>query len=115
LGHAGLTLRYRKFMRLTAGEKYEIIQQVTRSELGVKKTLQEYGISRSTFYNWYNLFLKAGYEGLGQKDRAGKRQWNRIPDEQKDMVVETALEHTELSSRELAHHITDNQGVFISE
>ncbi len=31
------------------------------------------------------------------------------------MVVEIALEHTELSSRELAHKITDEQGVFISE
>src|SRR5690554_5908284 len=102
-------------MRLTAGEKYEIIQQVTASELGVKKTLQQYGISRSTFYNWYNLFLKAGYEGLQEKSRSGNRQWNRIPDEQKDLVVETAFEHTGLSSRELAHHITDNQGVFISE
>lgn len=102
-------------MRLTAGEKYEIIQQVTTSELGVKKTLRQYGISRSTFYNWYNLFLKAGYEGLQEKGRSGKRQWNRIPDEQKDMVVEIALEHTGLSSRELAHHITDNQGIFISE
>jgi hypothetical protein len=30
------------------------------------------------------------------------------------LVVEIALEHTELSSRELAHKITDEQGVFIS-
>ena len=37
-------------MRLTATEKYEIIQQVTRSELGVKRTLEEYGIARCTFY-----------------------------------------------------------------
>ena len=29
--------------------------------------------------------------------------------------LEIALEHTELSSRELAHKITDEQGVFISE
>ena len=37
-------------MRLTAGEKYEIIQQVTRSELGVKKTLQEYNDSNTCYY-----------------------------------------------------------------
>lgn len=30
-------------------------------------------------------------------------------------MVGIALEHTELSSRELAHKITDEQGVFISE
>ena len=44
-----------------------------------------------------------------------KRQWNSIPEEQKDLVVEIALEHTELSSRELAHKITDEQGVLSPE
>lgn len=36
-------------MRLPVSEKYEIIQTVTQSELGVKKTLQELGISKNTF------------------------------------------------------------------
>lgn len=36
-------------MRLSAGEKMEIIAAVTRSELGVKRTLNEFGISRSTW------------------------------------------------------------------
>ncbi|MDM1460451.1 hypothetical protein HX065_10385 [Myroides odoratimimus] len=37
-------------MRLTAAEKYELIQTVTTSELGVKKTLEEFGIPKSSFY-----------------------------------------------------------------
>ncbi|WP_369077085.1 helix-turn-helix domain-containing protein [Flavobacterium adhaerens] len=53
-------------MRLTATEKHEIIQQVTRSELGVKRTLEEYGISRSTFYKWYQSYLEQGFDGLKQ-------------------------------------------------
>lgn len=36
-------------MRLSASEKHEIIQIVTRSEIGVKRTLAEFGIARSTF------------------------------------------------------------------
>jgi len=48
-------------MRLTATEKHEIIQQVTRSELGVKRTLKEYGISRSTFYKWCKSSAKSGH------------------------------------------------------
>ena len=47
-------------MKLTATEKYEITQQVTRSELGVKRTLKEYGIARSTFYKWYQSYLEQG-------------------------------------------------------
>ena len=102
-------------MRLSAGEKHEIIQAVTTSEMGVKRTLESFGIARSTFYKWYQKYLEYGYEGLETTERTSKRQWNSIPEEQKDLVVEIALEHTELSSRELAHKITDEQGVFISE
>ncbi|MFZ4263882.1 helix-turn-helix domain-containing protein, partial [Sphingobacterium sp. HJSM2_6] len=47
-------------MRITAAEKYEIIQSVTRSEIGIKRTLKEFGIARSTFYKWYNCYLKDG-------------------------------------------------------
>ena len=102
-------------MRLSAGEKYEIIQAVTTSEIGVKSTLESFGIARSTFYKWYQTYLENGYDGLKSAGRTSKRQWNSIPEEQKDLVVEIALEYTELSSRELAHKITDEQGVFISE
>ena len=47
---AGLIDKYRKYMRLSAAEKYEIIQTVTRSEIGVKRTLESFGIARSSFY-----------------------------------------------------------------
>ena len=102
-------------MRLSAAEKYEIIQTVTTSKIGVKRTLESFGIHRSTFYKWYQKYLKHGYDGLKQGHRVSRRQWNSIPEEQKDLVVKVALDHTELSSRELAHKITDEQGVFISE
>ncbi len=102
-------------MRFTASEKHEIIHQVTRSEAGVKKTLDEFGIARSTFYKWYNLFLTSGHEGLKEQRRTSRRQWNSIPQQQRDLVVEVALERPDLSCRELACRITDGQGVFISE
>ena len=86
-GHAGLIHKYRKYMRLSAGEKYEIIQTVTTSEIGVKRTLESFGICRSTFYNWYQKYLENGYEGLKSSARITKRQWNSIPQEQKDLVV----------------------------
>ena len=80
-------------MRLSAGEKYEIIQAVTTSEIGVKRTLKSFGIARSTFYKWYQKYLENGYDGLETSKRTSKRQWNSIPEEQKDLVVEIALKH----------------------
>ena len=41
--------------------------------------------------------------------------WNKIPDKLIDKTVKVALERPELSPRELAAHITDQRGYFISE
>ncbi len=38
-------------MRYPASEKLEIIRTVEQSSLGVRRTLQQVGIPRSTFYN----------------------------------------------------------------
>ena len=102
-------------MRLSADEKLEIIRIVTRSEMGVNRTLRELGIHKSTFYNWYNLFLEKGEAGFSLSPNSSRRQWNSIPEEEKNLVVEVALNYPELSSRELAHKMTDEQGFFISE
>lgn len=102
-------------MRRSASEKLEIIRIVEGSELGVKRTLEELGISRSTFYEWYRNYLEHGFDGLKPKVPKRKTFWNKIPDEERNKVVELALDKTDLSPRELAYHITDNQGWFISE
>jgi transposase InsO family protein len=41
--------------------------------------------------------------------------WNKIPAQEKNRVVEIALEKTDMSSRELAWHITDEYKYYISE
>ena len=102
-------------MRHSPSEKLEIIRIVEDSELSVRQTLKELGIHRSTFYSWYRRYLDDGIEGLGSKQPRARTFWNKIPAEVKELVVETALEQTELSPRELACRITDTQGYFISE
>ncbi|MGV0980635.1 DDE-type integrase/transposase/recombinase [Empedobacter falsenii] len=102
-------------MRLSASEKHEIIQIVTRSDIGVKRTLKEFGIARSTFYKWYSNYLENGFEGLESKRHSTYRKWNSIPESQKDLIVELALDYPELSARELAFKMTDELGIYISE
>ncbi len=102
-------------MRFSQAEKMEIIQIVQDSEIGVNRTLKELGIHKSTFYQWYGRYQENGYDGLAPHKRAVNSQWNKIPDSHRQQVVEIALDIPELSPRELAHHITDNKGFFISE
>ena len=102
-------------MRLFPEEKLEIIRMVAQSEIGVNRTLRELGIPKSTFYNWYKLYLEKGEAGFYSTSSTTRRQWNSIPEQEKNLIVELALEFPELSSRELAHKMTDEKGIFISE
>ena len=102
-------------MRFTVSEKQELIHMVVQSDLGINRTLREIGLNKSTFYKYHKAYSDFGVEGLEPYSRSVRRQWNSIPQEQKNLVVELALERPELSSRELAYHLTDEQQIFISE
>ena len=101
--------------RYSQAEKMEIIRLVETSELSVKQTLAELDVPRSTFYEWYRRYAEQDYEGLAPRRTDQQQFWNRIPDSVRERVVELALEKTELSPRQLAWHITDTEGYFISE
>jgi putative transposase len=88
---------------------------VETSELPVKQTLAELDVPRSTFYDWYRCYAEAGYDGLADRPSQRRQFWNRIPNTVRAQVVDGALEKTELSPRQLAWHLTDTQGYFISE
>jgi putative transposase len=105
----------KKYMRFTQNDKYEIILLVEKSELSLTKTLAELGIHKSTFYKWYNAYLKDGYDGLADKPKNRKQYWNAIPQEEKQLIIETALDYPERSSREIAFLFTDTHKRFVSE
>jgi putative transposase len=102
-------------MHYSQKEKYELIRLVEQSDLGVIRTLRELKVNKTTFYKWYNSYLENGYDGLSRKRTRSNSTWNRINQADRDKVVEIALEKPELSSREIAWHITDNHKYYISE
>ena len=102
-------------MKYTQSEKMEIIRMVEGSSLSVKKTLEEIGISRSTFYEWYKRYQEDGFEGLRSRNKSPRQVWNKIPEWERQRVVQVARTYPEKSSREVACHITDNMNYFISE
>lgn len=93
----------------------EIIRLVENSGISVRKTLEELQVNRSSFYSWYDRYRKSGYDGLVNMSFSPNRFWNKIPESDKKKVVSLALEMPEKSPRELAWHITDREGYFISE
>lgn len=102
-------------MRYPASEKLEIIRLVENSHQPVKKTLDQIGVPRPTFYRWYDLYRRFGEAGLEDRRGGSGRVWNRIPKAVRDQVLEMALDQSELSPRELAVTFTDEKRYFVSE
>ena len=102
-------------MRYTQAEKMEIIRTVENSDLGVKRTLEELDVNKSSFYEWYRRYEAQGYDGLATRKSIARKFWNKIPESEKDRVVAIALEHPGKSPRDLAWYITDTQGYYLSE
>jgi putative transposase len=102
-------------MRYPASEKLEIIRLVERSHLPAKQTLDMLGITRTTFYRWYERFRLEGADALQDKAPLPARIWNRIPDTVRGRLITLALDRPELSPRELAVTFTDTERYFVSE
>ncbi len=102
-------------MRYPAPEKLEIIRTGEGSHLPVKQTLDMLGIPRSTFYRLYDLYVDGGLDALADQTSRPKSVWNRILDIRRDDLIEFALEHEALSTRELAVKYTDEKKYFASE
>jgi putative transposase len=102
-------------MHYSQSEKMEIIRLVEGSDAPVSRVLAELGVARSTFYSWYKRYTERGFAGLASRSPNVRRYWNRIPDEERQRVVKVALHNPEPTPRELALHITDTEGAFISE
>ena len=102
-------------MRYPASEKLEIIRIVEQSHLPAKRTLDQLGVARRTFYRWYDRYLEGGPEALQDRPSAPSRVWNRIGKDIQQQIVGLALEQTDLSPRELAVRFTDEKRYFVSE
>lgn len=102
-------------MTLSASEKLEVIRMVEESDLSVKRTLEEMGVSRSSFYRWYDQYLAGGLSALEGDVKAPKKIWNKLPESVKEQCIDIALQKPELTPRELAWHITDEHRYYISE
>jgi len=102
-------------MSLSASEKVEVIRIVEDSELSIRQTVAELGISRTSFYRWYQRYQQGGIEALENRSKSAKRFWNKLPGSVKEQCLEIALQYPEKSPRELAWQITDEYKYFIFE
>jgi transposase InsO family protein len=91
---------------MSAGEKAIVLAQVESQPGGKRQALIALGIPKSSYYRWRQ----------GRPDSVNrKRPWNRIIPYEEDRILAAARESPELSSRQLAAWITDNESFAVSE
>ena len=97
---------------MSAPEKAEVVTKVSSSPLPKRKVLRELGIPKSTYYRWLR---RQDQQGLEDRPGGDQPPWNRLTIQEECSVLLSAREMPELSCRQLAAWITDNQGFSVSE
>jgi len=100
---------------MNAEKKRDVIELVRRSPVPKKRTLQELGLSASTYYRWQQRFRLQGEAGLVDRRPQPATVWNRMKPEEENAILEAALRDPDRSPRELACWLSDHGGFAVSE
>ena len=95
---------------MSVDEKAQVLQKVESSPGSKRKVLSELGVSKSDCYRWR---ARARQGSLENRRHPGP-SWNLLSTQEESVVLDVALEQTDLSSRQLAAWITDNEGFSVS-
>jgi transposase InsO family protein len=96
-------------------QKMEILRAVECSPLSTTEALARLDMPASTYYRWRRRFRSQGRQGLQDLSSYKGRVWNQLLAEERDTVLDVAMVCPELSPREIAVHIADNEGFTVSE
>jgi putative transposase len=97
---------------VSAVEKEEILALVTGSGLPRRKALMHLGLPRSTYYRW----LQRQGEGRLQDKKGGLSvPWNKLKPGEAAKILATARASPELSCRQLAWQLVDEEEWYVSE
>jgi putative transposase len=94
---------------MTPQRRREIVELVTKSPHTVGATVNEIGVSKSSYYRW-RAQLQGQHSG---KDT--QRAWNRLRPQERAEIVEQALAQPHLTARQLAYWLCDHAGFSVSE
>jgi len=97
---------------VSAVEKSEILALVANSGLPRRRALEHLRLPRSTYYRW----LRRQAEGMLQDKKGGSSiPWNKLRPEEQAKILSRARASPELSSRQLALQLVDNERWYVSE
>jgi putative transposase len=97
---------------VSVAEKRKMLTLVAESGLPRRRALVQLGMPKSTYYRW----LKRQAEGSLQDKKGGSSiPWNKLRPEEVARILTRARASPEMSSRQLALHLVDEERWYVSE
>jgi transposase len=97
---------------VSAAEKRKILALVADSGLPRRRALIHLGMAKSTYYRWLR---RQSEGGLQDKKGGSSIPWNKLRPEEKAKIVTRARASPELSARQLALKLVDDERWYVSE
>ncbi|MBU1110106.1 glycosyltransferase, partial [Patescibacteria group bacterium] len=84
---------------LTPKEKLALIARVADDGVSVTQACKEFGVSRFTFYKWFNRYQKAKdkLEALASQRPTKNAHWHTTEDNESQQIINYALRHPRVS------------------
>ena len=100
---------------MTPERKRQVIELVRRAPVPKNQTLEQLGLSASTYYRWQRRYRLQGEAGLVDRRPPPATVWNRMRPEEQNAILGAALRDPDRSPRELACWLSDHGGFAVSE
>ena|SRR5699024_4989909 len=94
--------------KFTPENRYIVINYALESQ-NITKTCKLFGISRTTYYKWYNRYQKMGVEGLQDMPRSEPNMPNKTPKYIENIVIKLALKSPKDGPRRLSYELEDRR------
>ena len=101
---------------MDAIKRYQLIRPILSGEQTVKEVHQQTQVPLSTLYDYLKRFREGNgqLESLSDKSRAPHSNPNWFTEEQKDTVVFYKLQNPDISARQIAQDLVDQEALQIS-
>jgi len=97
-----------------AEQKRQLMEIVEKSTLTIIRTCAILRLNSGRYYDWQPRFDKNGMEGLKTHKSSPKSCPDTLLEEEKELIIEYALEHPDIRHRKLAHKMQNDNIAFVS-
>jgi transposase len=96
-----------------ASFKYSVLQHARKNK-NITYTCKTFNVSRTIYYKWLKRFIKLGYLGLLDKQKAKPKMPNQIKQDKEKIILGYIIEYPTHGSRRIANELRQ-QNITISE